>query len=363
MKYVEEFRDPIAAKNLQNKIKNICSSNWSIMEICGGQTHSILKNGLHELLPEEINLIHGPGCPVCVTPVEMIDRAVDIASRENVIFTSFGDMLRVPGSQKDLLAVKSEGGDVRMVYSPLDAVNIAQNNPDKYVVFFAIGFETTAPANAMAVLAAKKRGLKNFALLCSQVLVPPAIKALMNSGEVKIQGFLAAGHVCTVMGYWEYLPIAEEFKIPIVVTGFEPVDILEGIYRCLKQLEEGTAYVENQYSRVVTKEGNLQAQKIIAEVFEKVDMKWRGIGLIPESGLKLKNKFARYDAEIIFKTENIIASEPEVCIVGEILKGIKEPTECPAFQKECSPEHPLGAAMVSSEGACSAYYHYYRRSN
>ncbi len=360
MKYVDEFRDPVAAKNLQRKIKELCTKQWSIMEICGGQTHSILKNGIHELLPEEINLIHGPGCPVCVTPVEMIDKAVEIAGREDVIFTSFGDMLRVPGSQKDLLSVKSEGGDVRMVYSPLDAVKIAANNPEKKVVFFAIGFETTAPANAMAVLEAERKGLQNFSILCSQVLVPPAIKALMNSKDVNIQGFLAAGHVCTVMGYWEYVPLAEEFRIPIVVTGFEPVDILEGVYRCVKQLEEGTYFVENQYSRVVTKEGNKAAQALLQKVFRKTDMKWRGMGVIPESGLKLKEEYSDFDAEMVFSTDDIFADEPEICIVGEILKGVKKPIECPAFQKECTPEHPLGAAMVSSEGACSAYFHYFR---
>ncbi len=360
MKYVEEFRDPVAVKNLQKEINKTCTRRWSIMEICGGQTHSILKNGLNELLPEYVNLIHGPGCPVCVTPVEMIDKAVEIASRENVIFTSFGDMLRVPGSHKDLLAVKSEGGDVRMVYSPLDAVKIAESNPGKSVVFFAIGFETTAPANAMAVLEAEKKELENFSLLCSQVLVPPAIRALMESPDVNIQGFLAAGHVCTIMGYWEYIPIAEEFKIPIVVTGFEPVDILEGILRCVKQLEQGECRVENQYSRVVSEKGNPAAQALLKKVFKKVDMKWRGIGLIPESGLKLKEDYSYFDAEKVFETDNILADEPEVCIVGEVLQGIKKPIDCPAFQKECTPEHPLGAAMVSSEGACSAYFHYYR---
>lgn len=358
MKYLSEFRDFDMAQRLANQIKQRITKKWTIMEICGGQTHSILKYNIDELLPKEISLIHGPGCPVCVTPLEMIDKAIAIASLKNVIFTSFGDMLRVPGSEKDLLTVKANGGDVRMVYSPLDAVRIAEKNPDKKVVFFAVGFETTAPANAMSVLQAKSRGIKNFSILCSHVLVPPAIEALLSDYNSSIQGFLAAGHVCTVMGYGEYIPLAEKYKVPIVVTGFEPIDILQGIYRCISLLEEGKPVVENQYSRVVRKEGNIEAKKVINRVFEVTDRKWRGIGVIPKSGYKLRNEFYEYDAEKIFDVENISADESELCIAGEVLQGNKFPLECPAFGKECTPEHPLGAPMVSSEGACAAYFHY-----
>jgi len=358
MKYLDEFRDGEAAKNLSLKIHSVTTQNWNIMEICGGQTHSILKYSVEEFLPDEIQLIHGPGCPVCVTPLELIDKAIAIAQKEDVIFTSFGDMLRVPGSNLDLLSVKAKGGNVKMVYSPLDAVKVAEKYPDKKVVFFGVGFETTAPPNAMSIVEAHRKGLKNYSLLCSHVLVPPAIEALLSSPLNNIQGFLAAGHVCTVMGYEEYLPLAERFEVSIVVTGFEPVDILQGIYHSVKQLEEGKHEVENQYSRVVKKEGNVSAKEIIEEVFERTDRKWRGIGEIPKSGLKLKEKYKDYDAEIIFDVESITAEESSLCIAGEVLQGIKKPIECSAFGKECAPEHPLGAPMVSTEGACAAYFHY-----
>ena len=358
MKYLDEFRDPIAAKKLSKEIKIITTKPWRIMEICGGQTHTILKYNIEELLSKEINLIHGPGCPVCVTPLELIDKAIEIASRPDVIFTSFGDMLRVPGSKKDLLTVKAEGGNVKMVYSPLDAVKIAEQNPDKKIVFFAVGFETTAPANAMSVIEAKRRNLTNYSILCSHVLVPPAIEALLSSDENMIEGFLAAGHVCTVMGYEEYIPLADKFNVPIVVTGFEPLDILQGIYQTVLQLESGTAEVQNQYSRVVTKEGNIAAKKILAEVFETADRKWRGLGTILNSGYKLSKKYADFDAEKIFRLEDLEVEESALCIAGQILQGIKKPFECSAFGNLCTPEHPLGAPMVSSEGACAAYFHY-----
>lgn len=331
------------------------------MEICGGQTHTIVKSGIEELLPEGITLVHGPGCPVCVTPLEMIDKALAIASRKEVIFTSFGDMLRVPGSTNDLLSIKAAGGAVRMVYSPLDAVKIAQEHPDKMVVFFAVGFETTAPANAMSVWQAKKLGLKNYSILCSHVLVPPAMEAILSSSSNLVQGFLAAGHVCTVMGYEEYLPISARYKVPIVVTGFEPLDILHGIAMAVKQLEENRCEVENQYSRSVRREGNIPAQKLINEVFEVTDRKWRGIGEIPRSGYRLRKEFAAFDAEQVYEVTDIKAQESPLCIAGTVLRGLKKPNECPAFAKECTPEHPLGAPMVSSEGACAAYYHYGRR--
>jgi hydrogenase expression/formation protein HypD len=358
MKYLDEFRGGGAAKNLSLKIHSTTTQNWNVMEICGGQTHSILKYSVEEFLPDKIQLIHGPGCPVCVTPLELIDKAIAIAQKEDVIFTSFGDMLRVPGSMHDLLSVKAKGGNIKMVYSPLDAVKIAEENPDMKVVFFGVGFETTAPPNAMSVVEAYRKGLKNYSLLCSHVLVPPAIEALLSSPANKIQGFLAAGHVCTVMGYEEYLPLAEKYKVPIVVTGFEPVDILQGIYHTVKQLEKGENEVENQYSRVVNKEGNIPAKKLIEEVFEITDRKWRGIGEIPKSGLRLKEKYRDYDAEVIFDVESISAEESSLCIAGEVLQGIKKPVECVAFGKECTPERPLGAPMVSTEGACAAYFHY-----
>jgi hydrogenase expression/formation protein HypD len=358
MKFVDEYRNHKAVKALTRQIFSEVKNSWTIMEICGGQTHSILKYGIEELLPKNITLLHGPGCPVCVTPLEQIDKAVVIASRSNVIFTSFGDMLRVPGSENDLLSVKASGGDVRMVYSPLDAVKIAEENLNKKVVFFAVGFETTAPVNAMSVIEAKRRKLKNFSILCSHVLVPPAIQALLSSDDCNIQGFLAAGHVCTVMGYEEYIPLTQKFRTPIVVTGFEPVDILQGIFKCVKQLEIGKCEVENQYNRVVTKEGNISAKKIIREVFRVVDRKWRGIGTIPCSGFALSDAYTEFDAEKIFDVGNLIQNESSLCIAGEVLKGIKKPFQCSAFGKECKPESPLGAPMVSTEGACAAYFHY-----
>ncbi len=361
MKYIDEYRDSKLAKKLLDLIKQTTTQQWKIMEICGGQTHSIMKYGIEELLPREVTLLHGPGCPVCVTPIEMIDKAIAIASLRDVIFTSFGDMLRVPGSKKDLLTVKAEGGDVRIVYSPLDAIKLAQKNPAKKVVFFAVGFETTAPANAMAIWQAKELNLKNFSILCSHVLVPPAIEALLSSPQNKINGFLAAGHVCTVMGYEEYIPIAQKYKVPIVVTGFEPVDILQGIYLCLKQLEEGKYEVENQYARSVQKNGNIAAKKLIAKVFEKTTQKWRGIGEFPHSGLKLNKKFEYLDAEKIFNIDMTEHKESSLCIAGLVLQGLKKPIECIAFGVQCTPEHPLGAPMVSSEGACAAYYHFKKK--
>lgn len=363
MKYVEEYRDMDLVKRISEEIHKICNHPWVIMEICGGQTHSIMKYNIEEFLPEEIRLVHGPGCPVCVTPLELIDKAILLAGKEDVIFTSFGDMLRVPGSESDLLRVKAEGGDIRMVYSPLDAVRIAEQNPDKKIVFFAVGFETTAPANAFSVLEAKRRNLKNYCLLSSHVLVPPAIRTILSSPGSSIQAFLAAGHVCTVMGYEEYIPISREFKVPIVITGFEPVDILQGLLASIRQLEKSEAKVENQYSRVVTLKGNQAAQGALKEVFEVIDRKWRGIGNIPESGFALSEKYSEFDAEKIFGLENIEKMESPLCIAGEVLQGMKKPPECPAFGKECSPENPLGAPMVSSEGACAAYFHYKKRMN
>jgi hydrogenase expression/formation protein HypD len=330
------------------------------MEICGGQTHTIVKFGIESLLPKEITLVHGPGCPVCVTPLEIIDKAIAIATQPDVILASFGDMLRVPGSTNDLLAVKADGGDVRMVYSPLDAVAIAQKNPEKRVVFFGVGFETTAPANAMSVWQARQLGLKNFSLLCSHVLVPPAMEAILASPTCRVQGFLAAGHVCSIMGFEEYIPIAARYGIPIVVTGFEPVDILQGIYMTVRQLEEKRKDVENQYARVVRREGNVAAQKLLARVFEVSDRKWRGIGMIPRSGYKLREEFAAFDAERVFGVADVTAPESPLCIAGQVLQGLKKPHECSAFGKNCTPERPLGAPMVSSEGACAAYYHYGR---
>ena len=360
MKYLDEFRNPAIARRILAEIKKTVTRPWVIMEICGGQTHSIIKNGINQLLPPEIELVHGPGCPVCVTPLELIDKAVAIAGQPGVIFTSFGDMLRVPGSEKDLFIVKSEGGDVRVVYSPLDAVRLARTNPDKQVVFFAVGFETTAPNNAMAVWQAHREGLTNFSVLVSHVLVPPAMTALLNAPQNRVQGYLAAGHVCTVMGWEEYEPIAARHQVPIVVTGFEPVDILEGVLMVVQQLEKGTATVENQYSRAVRREGNRPAQTLIAEVFEVADRKWRGIGEIPASGFRLRPKYRAHDAERLFDLGHIEVDEPALCISGLVLQGQKKPYECPAFGKQCTPQTPLGATMVSSEGACAAYYAYYR---
>ncbi len=360
MKYQQEFRDPELAKKLFDEIRSVTTKPWAIMEVCGGQTHSIIRNGIDQLLPKEIELIHGPGCPVCVTPLELIDKALAIAAKPNVIFCSFGDMLRVPGSDKDLFRIKSEGGDVRTVYSPLDAVKLAQENPDREVVFFGVGFETTAPPNAMSVFQAKRLGLKNFSMLVSHVLVPPAIAAIMESPTNRVQGFLAAGHVCSVMGYSQYPPLAEKYKVPIVVTGFEPLDVLEGIRRVVLQLESGRHEVENAYERIVTFEGNNAAQAMLADVFEESDRAWRGIGVIPNSGWSLSEKYREFDAEHRFDVTGIKTVESPLCRAGEVLQGTIKPHECPAFGKECTPRKPLGATMVSSEGACAAYYNYGR---
>lgn len=363
MKYLDEFRDPKIAKQILSEIESTVTKPWIIMEICGGQTHSIIKNGIDQILPKEIELVHGPGCPVCVTPLEIIDKAIEIASKSNVIFTSFGDMLRVPGSKKDLFQVKSEGGDVRIVYSPLESIKIARNNPDKEVVFFAVGFETTAPGNAMAIHQADREGITNFSELVSHVLVPPAMEALLSSPNNRVQAYLAAGHVCAIMGWWEYDPIAQKYKVPIIPTGFEPIDVLEGILLAVKQLEKGEHRVENQYLRAVKREGNKPAQDIVNKVFEISHRKWRGIGEIPQSGLKIREKFSQFDAEIKFAVGDIVTQESELCISGIVLQGLKKPIECPAFGKECTPTNPLGATMVSSEGACAAYYKYQRIKN
>jgi len=359
MKYIDEYRNEADAQKVLAVIRRTVTRPWTIMEICGGQTHNLIKFGIDRLLPEQITLVHGPGCPVCVTPLELIDKAMAIARRPDVIFTSFGDMLRVPGSRDDLLSVKARGGDVRMVYSPLDAVKLAQKHPDKQVVFFAVGFETTAPGNAMAVWQAKQLGLQNFSILCSHVLVPPAMEAILSSPMNRVQGFLAAGHVCTVMGYWEYEPIAAKYRVPIVVTGFEPLDLLQGILMTVQQLEGGRAQVENQYTRAVRREGNVAAQKLIAQVFEVTDRKWRGIGEIPRSGYRLRDEFAAFDAEKRFDIGALSVQESPLCIAGEILQGLKKPPACVAFGKACTPEHPLGAPMVSPEGACAAYFQYH----
>ncbi len=361
MRFIDEYRDARAAQLYARALERITTKSWTIMEVCGGQTHSIVKFGIDELLPPGVTLVHGPGCPVCVTPLELVEKAIEIASIPNVIFCSFGDMLRVPGRSKDLLAVKAAGGDVRIVYSPLDALKLAVENPQREVVFFAVGFETTAPANAMAVFQASVQNVRNFSLLTSHVLVPPALKAILALPDTRVQGFLAAGHVCSVMGYKEYEPIARKHRVPIVVTGFEPLDILQGIYMCIQQLEKGLAVVENQYSRSVRREGNLPAQQIIREVFCIVPRKWRGVGEIPQSGLGLQQKYAVFDAETRFGIAHLTADEPSECISGSILQGIRKPHECPAFGTRCAPEHPLGATMVSSEGACAAYYQYRKR--
>lgn len=360
MKYLDEFRDPVLAKKLFDEIASVTTKKWAIMEVCGGQTHSIIRNGIDQLLPEKIELIHGPGCPVCVTPLELIDKAMAIAAKENVIFCSFGDMLRVPGSDRDLFRIKSEGGDIRTVYSPLDAIKLARENAEKQVVFFGVGFETTAPANAMAVFLAKQQNLQNFSMLVSHVLVPPAISAIMESPTNRVQGFLAAGHVCSVMGVSEYPPLAEKYQVPIVVTGFEPLDVLEGIRRVVIQLENGTHEVENAYERAVSFEGNTAAQKMLADVFEIKDRAWRGIGVIPKSGWSLNENYRDFDAEYKFDVTRIVTHESKLCRSGEVLQGTIKPHECPAFGKECTPRKPLGATMVSSEGACAAYYNYGR---
>lgn len=358
MKYLDEYRDAEGTRKFSEALKRLVTRPWTVMEVCGGQTHAIVKFGIDRLLPDGVTLVHGPGCPVCVTPLELIDKAIAIAARPEVIFCSFGDMLRVPGSERDLFSVKSAGGDVRIVYSPLDALKIAEAQPEKQVVFFAVGFETTAPANAMAVYQAHRRSVENFSVLVSHVLVPPAIEAILGSPNNRVQGFLAAGHVCTVMGFSEYEPIAEKYKVPIVVTGFEPLDILQGVYMCVRQLEEGRAAVENQYARAVQKDGNVPARDLITSVFEIKPRKWRGVGEIPESGFGLRGDYKKFDAETRFGVEAHQVDEPEACISGLILQGLKKPNECEAFGTVCTPEHPLGATMVSSEGACAAYYRY-----
>jgi hydrogenase expression/formation protein HypD len=360
MKYLDEFSDPELAQKLVDQIHAVTTKPWAIMEVCGGQTHTIIRRGIDQLLPDNIEMIHGPGCPVCVTPLEIIDKALAIAARPDVIFCSFGDMLRVPGSRQDLFRIKSAGGDIRVVYSPLDALNLARKNPDREVVFFGIGFETTAPANAMTVFQAKRLGIKNFSLLVSHVLVPPAVAAIMESPTCRVQAFLAAGHVCSVMGTREYPPLCDRYKVPIVVTGFEPLDILEGIRRTVLQLETGRHELENAYARAVTEEGNIAAQEMLRDVFEVTDRAWRGIGTIPQSGWKLSARYADYDAEMRFEVSDMHTDESAICRSGEVLQGLIKPHECAAFGRECTPRNPLGATMVSSEGACAAYYLYRR---
>jgi hydrogenase expression/formation protein HypD len=360
MKFLDEYREGKASQKLADAIARIVTRPWTIMEVCGGQTHTIVKYGIDRILPPEVELVHGPGCPVCVTSLEMIDRAHAIASRPEVTFCSFGDMLRVPGSRGDLLQLKSQGSDVRVVYSPLDAVNLAAARPDRQVVFFAIGFETTAPPNAMAVWLARKRKLKNFSVLVSHVLVPPMMTALLESPDHRVQGFLGPGHVCAVMGISEYEPIAERHGVPIVITGFEPIDLLEGIFHTVQQLESGRGEVENPYARTVRPEGNLASRKLIDDVFEVADRKWRGIGPIADSGYQLRSEYEDHDAAQIYQVDDIETEESSVCISGQILQGLKKPHHCPAFGTTCTPQTPLGATMVSSEGACAAYFAYGR---
>lgn len=363
MKFVCEYRDAKIAREYANAIARITTQPWTIMEICGGQTHSIVKYGIDELLPPEITLIHGPGCPVCVTASELIDRAIAFASQPDVIFCSFGDMLRVPGSDKDLLSAKATGADVRIVYSPLDCLKLAQENRDRQVIFFAVGFETTAPATAMAVYQAQQQQIENFSILTAHVLVPPAMEAILSSPNCVVRGFLAAGHVCTVMGYEEYEAIAKQYNVPIIVTGFEPIDLLQGVYMCVRQLESRKAVCENQYTRSVRREGNQTAQQLMQEIFEVIPRQWRGIGEILQSGLELREKYAQFDANKRFLKQLELINQKKCdrktdCISGEILQGIKKPHDCHAFGIKCTPEHPLGAPMVSSEGACAAYYRY-----
>lgn len=360
MKYLSEYRDPAVARGLIQRIRAAATRKWVLMEVCGGQTHTIVKQGLDELLGDAVEMIHGPGCPVCVTPLEQIDKALELAARPDVIFTSFGDMLRVPGSECDLLQVRARGGQVRIVYSPLDALDLAVRHPEAQVVFFAVGFETTAPANAMAVWRARELGIGNFSVLVSHVTVPPAMTAILEAPDNRVQGFLAAGHVCTVMGWTEYEPLAKKYRVPIVVTGFESVDILEGMYLAVRQLEEGRCEVENQYVRAVSRRGTVPARELVERVFQLVDRKWRGIGEIPRSGLGLRPEFAEYDAEIRFGLSQASVPEPSECRAGEVLRGRLKPRQCPAFGGRCTPEHPLGAPMVSTEGACAAYYNYGR---
>jgi hydrogenase expression/formation protein HypD len=358
MKYLSEYRDSDLVYQYLRELKETVTRPWKIMEVCGGQTHSLVRNGILNMLPPEIQMVHGPGCPVCVTPLSQIDKAIYLAEQKNVVLCSFGDMLRVPGSKKNLLQAKAEGADVRILYSPLEAVKLAKENPDKEIVFFAVGFETTAPANSLSVIHAERLGLKNYSILTSHVLVPPAIEAIMNDEENNIQGFLAAGHVCAIMGMGEYFPLVEKYNIPIVVTGFEPVDLLQGILMVVRQLEKGIAKVENQYSRIVREEGNPKAIEAIIKTFKITDREWRGIGNIPNSGYTLREDYVAFDAIEKFDIKIEAVKESAVCVAGEILKGIKKPHECPAFGKTCKPEHPLGAPMVSSEGACAAYYQF-----
>ncbi|MEU0560338.1 hydrogenase formation protein HypD [Dactylosporangium sp. NPDC006015] len=356
MRYVDEYRDPSLARRLFAEIRAAATRPWTLMEVCGGQTHTIVRQGIDELLPAGLRMIHGPGCPVCVTPLELIDKALEIAGRDEVVFTSYGDMLRVPGSRTDLLSLRARGADVRVVYSPLDAVRVAADRPDREVVFFAVGFETTAPANAMAVLRAHQLGLPNFSMLVSHVLVPPAMTAILDAPDCEVQAFLAAGHVCAVMGWTQYEPIAAHYRVPIVVTGFEPLDLLEGILMAVRQLEDGRAAVENQYARAVRRSGNTQAQDAIRRVFRIGDRAWRGIGTIPGSGLMLTDEFAGYDAELRFAVAGLSAREHPACIAGDILRGTRVPTDCAAYGTLCTPRAPLGAPMVSTEGTCAAFY-------
>ncbi len=361
MRYLDEYRDGEASRRLLDAIAGAATRPWTIMEVCGSQTHSFLKYGIDQMLPANISLIHGPGCPVCVTPVEIIDQAIALAERPDVTLVSYGDMLRVPGSAKDLLSTKAEGGDVRMVYSSLDALKLAREHPDRKVVFFAIGFETTAPANAMAAVVAEREGIDNFFMLTSHVLVPPALEAIASSPENRVQGFLAPGHVCTVTGYVDYEPLAARYRTPMVVSGFEPLDLLQATYMLVRQLEDGRCEVENAYARSVKREGNKQALALMESVFEVVDHGWRGIGVIPRSGLRLKGRYARFDATRAFDVASTATRQESVCIAGLVLQGIRKPVDCPAFGGDCTPEHCLGAPMVSSEGACAAYYHYARQ--
>tara|TARA_R100000935_G_scaffold51251_1_gene77601 strand:+ start:2529 stop:3638 length:1110 start_codon:yes stop_codon:yes gene_type:complete len=363
MKFLTEYRDAALVKQLLDQIAKTVTQPWTIMEVCGGQTHSLVKNGLLNMLPENVQMIHGPGCPVCVTPLNLIDKAIHLAAKSNVILCSFGDMLRVPGSKKSLLQIKAEGADVRILYSPLEAVDLAIKNPEKEVIFFAVGFETTAPANALSVLHAHQKQVNNFSILTSHVLVPPAMEAVMNDPESNIKAFLAAGHVCTIMGIDEYYPLVNKYKIPIVVTGFEPVDLLQGILMCVQQLEKGDYKLENQYSRVVKSEGNLMARNAIEKVFKIEDREWRGIGNIQQSGYELREKYQAHDANLKFNIKIDKVSECKDCIAGLVLKGIKKPKQCSQFGTNCTPETPLGAPMVSSEGACAAYFHFHQANN
>lgn len=358
MKYLDEYRDPVLAKAILAEIHASVSRNWVLMEICGGQTHSLMRYGIDELLPKQIELVHGPGCPVCVTPLEMVDKAIEIAGKPGVIFMTYGDMMRVPGSVSDLLQTKAAGGDVRFVYSPMQAVEVARKNPDRQIVFFAVGFETTAPANAQALWQAAKEGLGNYSALVSHVLVPPALRVLLSSPENRVQGLIAPGHVCSVAGCAEYTSLAARFQLPIVIGGFEPLDLLQAILMLVKQLEAGRSELENQYARVVCAEGNPAARRIVEEVYEVCDRRWRGLGELPMSGLRLRKNYAAFDAEVVFGLQAPGVEEDSECISDQVLMGRKKPTDCPAFGIRCSPERPLGAPMVSSEGACSAYHQY-----